>query len=127
MDIKIKIKNDVFNISKRVKQIDKGYFILYNLTKKFFELHNKNQLGNTFCLTFYGNLDSRLIDKIFESDIRNAENIFEKIEKENEKINREVENKRKGVNEYKLKEIFNYSKNNSKQIKAENMFASDWL
>ena len=78
-------------------------------------------------MTLYGDLDCRLINKIFESDIRNADNIFKKIEIENEKINREVENKRKAINEYKLKEIFDYSRNNSKQIKGENIFTSDWL
>lgn len=127
MDRKIEIKSDVFNICKRVKKIDKGYFILFNLDKGFYELHNCNQKGNSYCLTLYGNLDNRLINKIFESDIKNAKDIFEKIEKENKKMDQKEENKRRDVNEYKLKEIFDYSKNNSKNIKGEKIFSSYWL
>jgi len=124
---KIEIKSDVFNICNRVKKIDKGYYILFNLDKRHYELHNKNQKGNSYCLTFYGNLDNRLLNKIFESDIKNEKNIFEQIEKENKKLNQREENKRKDINEYKLKEIFDYSKNNSKNVKGEKMFSSHWL
>lgn len=127
MNRKIKIKSDVFNICNRVKKIDRGYFILFNLEKCCYELHNSNQKGNSYCLTLYGNLDNRLINKIYESDIKNAKYIFEKIENENKKMDQKEENKRRDVNEYKLKEIFDYSKNNSKNIKGEKIFSSYWL
>ena len=50
----IKILNDAFNISKRIKQIDRGYFICYNTLKKRFEVHNKKQKHTAWCAFCFG-------------------------------------------------------------------------
>lgn len=34
------VKNDLFGICKRIKQIDKGYFIVYSYKLRRFEIHN---------------------------------------------------------------------------------------
>jgi len=56
------IKKDMFNISERIKQIDKNYFIVFNCKTNKWEVHNKMQQGSSYCLTCpYNCLDSRLI------------------------------------------------------------------
>ena len=65
--MKIKIDDDVFDITKRIKEIDDGYFVVYNTLKNSFELHNNYQ-ENTYCLTCpYECLDERVLDMIYYS------------------------------------------------------------
>ena len=60
--MKIEIEDDVFEIVKRLKEIDDGYFVLYDTCKNRFEVHNYYQ-ENTYCLMCpYDVLDDRLID-----------------------------------------------------------------
>lgn len=60
------IKTDVFNISKRIKAIDKNYMIFYNTDEKRYELHHNKQkkdIGISFLLVFpYDTLDERAIE-----------------------------------------------------------------
>ena len=60
------IKTDVFNISKRIKAIDKNYMIFYNTDEKRYELHHmkqKKNIGISFLLVFpYDTLDERAIE-----------------------------------------------------------------
>ena len=49
--MKIRIENDVFDVVKRIKQIDDGYFVVFDLDKEKYELHNKYQ-NNSYCLTY---------------------------------------------------------------------------
>ena len=41
--MKIEIKEDLFDIVNRLKEIDDGYFVLYDLKKCRYEVHNKKQ------------------------------------------------------------------------------------
>lgn len=48
----IKVEDDVFDIIKRIKEIDKDYFVVFNKEKSKFELHHSTQPLTTYCLTF---------------------------------------------------------------------------
>ena len=62
--MKVIIEDDVFDILKRVREIDEGYFILFDTSNCKYELHNINQ-PTTYCLTIpFDNIDSRLIDLV---------------------------------------------------------------
>ena len=66
--MKIKILNDVYNISKRIKYIDKDYYIVYDTSKHKFEVHNSNQSGGSYCLTLpYKELDERSLKHVRSS------------------------------------------------------------
>ena len=72
--MKIKIESDVYNISKRVKYIDKDYYVVYNTSTSKFEIHNLSQLGSTFCLTLpFNELDERTLEYINETKSENFE------------------------------------------------------
>ena len=123
--MKVKIDNDVFDIAKRIKEIDEGYFILFDLDKNVYELHNKYQ-STSFCLTIpYANLDNRVIDLILYSDISNIDNIIIDIDTNNEDIERNNKNTIKNQTDFMLREMYDFSSNSSKKM-CNNSFATIW-
>ena len=85
--MKIKIFNDVYNISKRIKNIDRNYYIVYNTSKQKFEIHNSSQVGMSYCLTLpYNELDERTLKLVLKSSTNNIDEILEKIENNNNLI-----------------------------------------
>lgn len=112
--MKIKIENDVFEITQRIKKIDEGYFIVFDTLKQRFELHNSEQV-NTYCLTVpYDNLDDRLIDLVMYSKIDNIDNIINEIDINNKVIEGKSINKLKDQTGYMIREIYNFCNNSSK-------------
>ena len=123
--MKIKIYDDVFEITKRIKEIDEGYFIVFDTKKARYELHNCNQI-NSYCLTVpYDNLDSRLIDDILYTGISNIDNIIRDIDNNNTKLEQDVEKNIKNQTEYYIKEICDFANNSSKKYDI-NCFENKW-
>ena len=82
--MKIKIESDVYEIAKRIKYIDRNYYIVYDTSSRVFELHNSAQRDTTYCLTFpYNTLDIRALIYTYESSSTNIDHIVEKIENDN--------------------------------------------
>ena len=80
----IKLNSDVYNISKRVKYIDKGYYVLFNTSTKKFEIHNNNQVGSSYCLSLpFNQLDERTLTFINKTKSNNIEKILKEIENDN--------------------------------------------
>lgn len=80
------IKNDLFNIEKRLKHLNRGYFVVFNEKNRVFEVHNAN-LRPTFCLRLpYDRLDSRAIERVRKSEITSFNKYFEKLEEDNIKL-----------------------------------------
>lgn len=84
--MKIEIKNDLFDIANRLKQIDKDYFVLFNTSKKVFELHAKGQPYSSYCLTFpYTELDERAVSLALKTRAENKDKLIKEMEEENQK------------------------------------------
>ncbi|HAJ77703.1 MAG TPA: hypothetical protein DCO89_01365 [Clostridiales bacterium] len=80
------IKSDVFDIVKRIKNINPKYFVLFNKTREKFEVHFKRN-KNTYELTIpYDVLDARTIDFVQKTRIQNQKKLLEEIEKSNQKL-----------------------------------------
>ena len=80
------IKNDIFNIAKRLKSIDKKYFIVFNSDRNKYEVHY-SRAKNTYELTIpYDTLDARTINFVLKTRIQNKQKIFEEIENSNKKL-----------------------------------------
>ena len=80
------IKNDIFNIARRLKFIDKKYFIVFNSDRNKYEVHY-SRAKNTYELTIpYDTLDARTIDFVLKTRIQNKQKIFEEIENSNKKL-----------------------------------------
>ena len=81
------INHDVYEISKRIKDIDRFYFIVYDTSKSCYEIHNSSQLGSSYCVTIpYKELDERALKYVRETSSANIELILEKIENENKLV-----------------------------------------
>jgi len=105
----IKITEDVFDISNRLKEIDSNYFVVFNTKKQKFEIHNKSQ-KNTYCLTVLNkSLDSRTITQTLKSRRERFNKILQEIEDNNQKIIDDNNKKIRDMAEWKLKEMFDYS------------------
>ena len=102
----IEIKEDLFFISKRIKEIDRGYFIVFNTKRDRFEVHHKNQPINTFCLIVPDRrLDASLLEYVRKTKSENQKRLLLEIERQNKQ--REKANKEKIIEEgfEKVKEL----------------------
>ena len=84
---KIEITHDVFDIARRIKEIDEDYFILYDRRLMRFEVHNRRQRPNTLSLVLpYDRLDCRAIDKVLSTRMEVVYKQLAELEKFNENI-----------------------------------------
>lgn len=82
--MKIVINSDVYNISKRIKDIENDYYIVFNTSKNSYEVHCSNQLDTSYCLTVpFKNLDTRTLDYVYQTKSENIDKILNQIESEN--------------------------------------------
>ena len=80
----IKITHDVFNISNRIKYIDRNYYIVLNTSKNKFEVHNSSQVGSSYCLTLPNlQLDERVLQYVRKTQSVNIDEILKNIENDN--------------------------------------------
>lgn len=91
---KIEIKDDMFDICRRLKNIDSSYFILYDKCRGKYELHSTAQYGNTYTLTIpYNRLDKRTIDYVLKTRRENIKKLISDMEENNKKLEkRELDN-----------------------------------
>ena len=81
------IYSDCQDIVKRLKEIDKDYFVVYNITRKTFELHNRAQEEGTFCLTLpFDTLDERTIDLALKTQSFKRDELIKELDEQNEKL-----------------------------------------
>lgn len=105
----IKIFEDVHNITIRLKEIDKNYFVVWNTNKNCYEVHNKKQKP-TYCLSVpYPSLDKRTIDLTLKTRRENFDKILAEIDLDNENLEKENSRKIKDIVEWKSKEMFDYA------------------
>ena len=77
------IRNDLFEISNRIKQIDNNYYIVFNTARKKFEVHY-NRSKNTYELTIpFDELDARTVEFVRKTRMQNKQKILEEIKNNN--------------------------------------------
>lgn len=82
----LEIKDDVYYICDRLKEIDESYFVLYNLSKKCYEVHSSNQ-KNSYCFEVpYSVLDERTLVFASRTASSRRDKLIEEIEKNNEEV-----------------------------------------
>lgn len=108
---KIVIHSDTFDIVRRLKEIDMGYFVVYDLNQKRYEVHHSGQYLNTFCLTVDGELDSRIITKVNKTRRQNIDKLLDEIAKQNNAVQKEKERVFNDEMHARLGETFDYLKN----------------
>lgn len=86
------IENDLFGIAARLREIDDGYFVVYDRAKHCFEVHNRLQRGDTFALRVpYPSLDARTVTLVRRTRAERADELLRETERENERLEKRME------------------------------------
>lgn len=83
------IENDLFDISNRIKSIDRDYVIYRNMLNKKFELHNTRYSPGLQVVLPFDELDMRTIDYTVNTRVENIKKAAEEMEKENQRLEKE--------------------------------------
>lgn len=93
------IKSDCLDIVKRIKAIDKDYFVVYDASKDNFQLHHRKQ-KMTYCLTFpFDRLDERAVFYTLKTRVQNCEDLIKYLDFYNSQ--KEEANYKKILNNFK--------------------------
>ena len=81
------IESDCLDIVKRIKAIDKDYFVMFEPEKGQFELHNHDQGRQTYCLTFpFDTLDERAVSFTLKTRVQNSYAIIAEMDEYNKRL-----------------------------------------
>jgi len=124
------VEDDLYSISKRIREIDPGYFILYNRSSGKHEVHHMAQPpGETFCLTVpYAQLDARLLDLVRETRIERLHELIEKMHRTNDKIDADKDREFREYVKWVGTETYNYvCTHESKETLDPGAFKTRWV
>ena len=92
--MKVRVEEDLFDISSRIKDVGREYFVLYDTKKKVYEIHSTMQKRNSFCFLLGKRLDYYAIQKAHKTSIKWLKSTLKNIDNHNirleEKINNEI-------------------------------------
>ena len=103
---------DVHDIGRRVREVDPGYFVVYNRRARAFEVHGCLQRGDSYVLTVWQdladaprpvpalNLDARVL-----ATLRETSNILHGDQPQRDMVAREAENLRRRERRARGKEL----------------------
>lgn len=124
--MKIRIREDLFDISSRIKEVDKNYYIIYDTKKRRYEVHSAMQKDNSFCFVVGKRLDYYAIVKAQKTSIKWLKNIIKNIDEDNKR----VEEKRKNEISYKyktnIKSVLDYIDRKNKTVDCKNFMGNGW-
>jgi hypothetical protein len=100
-------------IPERLREIDRGYFVVFNHKNDSFEIHHEDCLPNdSFQLWIpFKELDQRTIDRVLETRVENAKALFDLMERQNAKLEEDAQKKSDEATHEISKEIFRYCHN----------------
>lgn len=85
------IESNVFDIPRRLREYDLGFFVVRNILRNRTEIHHIDNIGSTYCMTVnYPQLDARVFNDIRKGDVKiRGDEVLEDIF--NEEIKHEME------------------------------------
>lgn len=90
----IEIIEDLYDIAKRLKEIDDSYIVFYNKTSKKYELHIRKYGKVVYQLTFpFKKLDARAITYCYRTRRERWEKLLKELEEENKRLEKEEQEK----------------------------------
>lgn len=112
---RIPVISHVTDIPVRLKQLNRAFFVMFNTKKQKYEIHCADQPFDTLaCVLPYDELDARAITYVREHSSERLEKIAREIEEHNERLVAKAEAEMLDKANYKMREAFNYLKNNSR-------------
>lgn len=111
----IPVISHAMDIPVRLKALNGAFFVMFNVRTRKYEVHCADQPFETLaCVLPFDQLDARAIRYVREHSAQRLEDVAREIEEYNEKLVRRAETEMLDKANYKMKETFNYLKNNSK-------------
>ncbi len=81
------ISEDTYGVAQRIREIDDGYFLVFNVRTKKYEVHNSKNVGNTLSLVCpFEALDVRLVNLVRRTRRERATELVKEVEQNNTKI-----------------------------------------
>lgn len=111
------ITNDLFNIAKRIKQIDSNYFIVYNKRFSRYEVHYKKQIGSKIAFCLGNKLNAYAIKKAIVTSCKYSNKIIKEINKSNKILQQKKEQEFANKHIETLNSYLNYA--NRKNIDVD--------
>ena len=111
----IPVTSHVMDIPVRLKELNRAFFVMFNTRTQKYEIHCADQPFETLaCSLPFEELDARAITYAREHSVERLEKIAREIEEYNERLVAKAEADMMDKANHKMKEAFNYLKNNSK-------------
>lgn len=112
---RLPVLSHVMDIPVRLKEVNGDFFVMLNTATQKFEVHCASQPGTTLaCVLPFDELDARTIRYVREFSNQRTEQIAKEIEEYNERLDAQEKAALIDKANYKVREAFNYLKNNSK-------------
>lgn len=81
MDNLIELTDDLFDIGWRLKAVNPDYIVVFNMTKKRFEVHNKSLCKHSLAFVVpYDELDCRTVEYALKTRVENVEKLLCELE-----------------------------------------------
>jgi hypothetical protein len=111
----VPVTSHALDIPIRLKELNGAFFVMFNVRTQRYEVHCATQPFDTLACTLpFDQLDARAIEYVREHSVERLETIAREIEEHNEKLVKRAEEEAIDKANYKMREAFNYLKNNSK-------------
>lgn len=86
----IEIKNDLFDVSERLKSVDESYRLFFNVDTQRYEVYENNHGFTRAFVVPYDELDARTISYARFTRVENSKALFEEIEENNAAVDRQL-------------------------------------
>lgn len=111
----VPVTSHAMDIPIRLKELNGAFFVMFNVRTQKYEIHCADQPFETLaCVLPFDQLDARSIEYVREHSAGRLETIAREIDEYNEKLVKRAEEAALDKANYKMREAFNYLKNNSK-------------
>lgn len=125
---KILIKKDVFNIVRRLKKIDKNYYIVYNSSLKRYEVHHAKSKHSLQLVLPFPFLDARTLDLVLKTSVENHTKLIRQMEANNLKLEQDKNNKLIDETTFKAKEMLKFADSKTAQeVNFNDSYTTKWI
>ena len=88
----IPITNDLFDIAARLRTVNDGYRVYYNVARSRFEVYDESRVTPTLAFVSpYDELDCRTVDYAVYSRVENADVVLSDVERSNAAVEHSLE------------------------------------
>ncbi len=105
---KIRIVNDVMGIVRRLKNIDRDYFVVWNKKNDRYEIHNCRCEPTLVLVLPYPQLDSRAITYVQSTRIENMQEFIVQMDEYNHKLEESKNRQILDESSYKSKHLIDF-------------------